>query len=277
MGNTRKNTQKAYKNQEVFYIEKTRKNSFKNLWQKIFRFLFFKDIFLSIKGFLKKENTMEKTNSKNILFDLDGTILDTLPDLFVSANYALKKLGFPEQTFEDVRRAIGHGIRNLLRDLMKCNDTDTLEKCRMIFKDYYDKNKAVHTRPYDGMIELVQRLKSQGNKVFVISNKYDDAAKALVYNFYGDMFDGVYGSRDNILPKPDRAIFDIVVEENSLNPSNCIYVGDSEVDREFAENTGMDFVAVCWGFRTEEELRKCGAKTIVSDIYSLENELEKLM
>lgn len=226
---------------------------------------------------MKKENTMEKTSSKNILFDLDGTILDTLPDLFVSANYALKKLGFPEQTFEDVRRAIGHGIRNLLRDLMKCNDTDTLEKCRMIFKDYYDKNKAVHTRPYDGMIELVQRLKSQGNKVFVISNKYDDAAKALVYNFYGDMFDGVYGSRDNILPKPDRAIFDIVVEENSLNPSDCIYVGDSEVDREFAENTGMDFVAVCWGFRTEEELRKCGAKTIVSDIYSLENELEKLM
>lgn len=220
---------------------------------------------------------MEKTSSKNILFDLDGTILDTLPDLFVSANYALKKLGFPEQTFEDVRRAIGHGIRNLLRDLMKCNDTDTLEKGRMIFKDYYDKNKAVHTRPYDGMIELVQKLKSQGNKVFVISNKYDDAAKALVYNFYGDMFDGVYGSRDNILPKPDRAIFDIVVEENSLNPSDCIYVGDSEVDREFAENTGMDFVAVCWGFRTEEELRKCGAKTIVSDIYSLENKLEKLM
>lgn len=277
MGNTRKNTQKSIQKSRSFLYRKDKKKFIQKSMAKNIPLLIFLRYFLSIKGFLKKENTMEKTNSKNILFDLDGTILDTLPDLFVSANYALKKLGFPEQTFEDVRRAIGHGIRNLLRDLMKCNDTDTLEKCRMIFKDYYDKNKAVHTRPYDGMIELVQRLKSQGNKVFVISNKYDDAAKALVYNFYGDMFDGVYGSRDNILPKPDRAIFDIVVEENSLNPSDCIYVGDSEVDREFAENTGMDFVAVCWGFRTEEELRKCGAKTIVSDIYSLENELEKLM
>lgn len=218
---------------------------------------------------------MDTQKSKNILFDLDGTVLDTLPDLVVSANYALQKLGYPEQTFEEVRRAIGHGIRNLLKDLMKCNDTETLEKCRAVFKDYYDKNKAVHTKPYDGMPELIGELKSQGNKVFVISNKYDDAAKALVHGFYGDLFDGVYGSRDDILPKPARDIFDIVCKENSLDPDDCIYVGDSEVDREFAENCGMDFVAVCWGFRTKEELLNCGAKVIVSDIASLSEELQK--
>lgn len=218
---------------------------------------------------------MNTHKTKNILFDLDGTVLDTLPDLVVSANYALQRLGYPEQSFEDVRRAIGHGIRNLLKDLMKCDDPATLEKCRAIFKDYYDKNKAVHTKPYDGMPELVARLKAQGNKVFVISNKYDDAAKALVYGFYGNLFDGVYGSRDDILPKPARDIYDIVCRENSLDPDGCVYVGDSEVDREFAQNCGMDFVAVCWGFRTKKELEECGAETIVSDMTSLEKELQK--
>lgn len=218
---------------------------------------------------------MNTHKTKNILFDLDGTVLDTLPDLVVSANYALQRLGYPEQSFEDVRRAIGHGIRNLLKDLMKCDDPATLEKCRAIFKDYYDKNKAVHTKPYEGMPELVARLKAQGNKVFVISNKYDDAAKALVYGFYGNLFDGVYGSRDDILPKPARDIYDIVCRENSLDPDGCVYVGDSEVDREFAQNCGMDFVAVCWGFRTKKELEECGAETIVSDMTSLEKELQK--
>lgn len=220
---------------------------------------------------------MNTQKHKNILFDLDGTILDTLPDLVVSANYALKKTGFAEQSFESVRRAIGHGIRNLLKDLMNCNDIDTLEKCREIFKDYYDRNKAVHTKPYDGMIEFVKELKQKGHKVFVISNKYDDAAKQLVYQFYGDLFDGVYGSREDIQPKPDRQIFDFVCEQNGLDKEDCIYVGDSEVDREFAIVCNMQFIAVSWGFRTTEELKNCGAKVIASDIKELKKDLYSLI
>lgn len=212
---------------------------------------------------------MSQRKLKNVLFDLDGTVLDTLPDLVVSANYALKKMGYPEQSFEQVRRAIGHGIRNLLKDLMNCHDTDTLEKCRGIFKDYYDRNKAVHTRPYAGMPELVRALKSRNIKVFVISNKYDDAAKDLVEKFYGDLFDGVYGSLDDLPPKPDRAVFDKVCRENSLVPDECVYVGDSEVDLQFGANCSMRVISVSWGFRTKAELIASGAKECVDDIAGL--------
>ena len=221
------------------------------------------------------KNTMEKTLAKNILFDLDGTVLDTLPDLVEAANYALVKSGFPAQTFEDVRRAIGHGIRNLLRDLMRCDDQEILESCRLIFKEYYDKNKAVRTRPYEGLIELIKSLKARGIRVFVISNKYDDAAKDLIKTFYGELFDGVYGSCEDIPPKPDRAIFDKVCEQNGLDSKECIYVGDSEVDVQFAANCGMEFIAVSWGFRTKEELIASGAKRIASDIQGLKTNIEE--
>lgn len=218
---------------------------------------------------------MLKKTIKNVLFDLDGTVLDTLPDLVVAANYALTKLGYPSQTYEQVRRAIGHGIRNLLKDLMHCEDKDTLEKCRAVFKEYYDKNKAVHTHPYDGMPELISYLKERGVRVFVISNKYDDAAKDLVRKFYGDLFDGIYGSIDDMPPKPDRAVFDKVCEENSLLPRECLYVGDSEVDVQFAKNCSVPLVAVSWGFRTKEELEQFDLSDCVADTAELKGVLER--
>ena len=211
---------------------------------------------------------------KNVLFDLDGTVLDTLPDLVESANYALVELGYPSQSYEQVRCAIGHGIRNLLKDLMHCEDVEVLEKCRAIFKEYYDAHKAVHTHPYEGMPELIRSLKESGIRVFVISNKYDDAAKELVKNFYGELFDGIYGNTDDMLPKPDRAVFDKVCKENSLDPKECLYVGDSEVDVQFANNCGIPLIAVCWGFRTKQELLSSGAKTIASDIRELKRFLQ---
>lgn len=219
---------------------------------------------------------MSENKFKNVLFDLDGTVLDTLPDLVESANYALVALGYPAQTYEQVRRAIGRGIRNLLKDLMHCEDVAVLEKCRLIFKGYYDAHKAVHTKPYEGMTELVRSLKERGIKVFVISNKYDDAAKDLVYAFYGDLFDGVYGSTDDMPPKPDRAVFDKVCREHSLSADECVYVGDSEVDIRFAANCGMKLAAVSWGFRTREELMLAGAEECSSDTAQLRRKLEEL-
>ena len=96
---------------------------------------------------------------KAVFFDLDGTVLNTLPDLVKSANYALKELGYPTQNLETVRMAIGHGIRNLLRDLMHCNDEEQLDRCREIFKEYYDIHKADTTKPFDGILELLRNLK----------------------------------------------------------------------------------------------------------------------
>ena len=127
---------------------------------------------------------------KAVFFDLDGTVLDTLPDLAKSANYALKELGYPTQSVETVRMAIGHGIRNLLRELMHCNDEEELDRCREIFKEYYDLHKADTTKPFDGIIEVLQDLKKEGFKLVLISNKYDGATKDLAKRFFGDLFYG---------------------------------------------------------------------------------------
>ena len=211
------------------------------------------------------------TKQKTVIFDLDGTVLDTLPDLVLSANYALKKLGFPEQSLEQVRKAIGHGIRNLLRELMHCEDENILEECRSIFQEYYNKNKALTTKPYDGIIPLLQSLKDRGDRIFLISNKYDGATQELVTHFFGNIFDGVYGSRENVLPKPDRAMFDFVCEERNIDKSRVIYIGDSEVDCEFAKNCNIDFIGVSWGFRRKEELKASGAQVIVDSVSELKS------
>ena len=206
---------------------------------------------------------------KIVFFDLDGTVLDTLPDLAKSANYALKQLGYPTQSVETVRMAIGHGIRNLLKELMNCNDEEQLEKCREIFKDYYGAHKADTTKPFDGILDTLQDLKKEGYKLVLISNKYDPATQDLAKHFFGDIFDGVYGSRDDILAKPYRDLFELACQEHGLSQEGVIYVGDSEVDCEFAHNCGMTLIAVDWGFRTRDQLVEAGADIIVSSTKEL--------
>ncbi|MDE6189864.1 MAG: HAD family hydrolase [Clostridia bacterium] len=206
---------------------------------------------------------------KIIAFDLDGTVLDTLPDIATAANFALKSLGFPEQSLESVRTYIGRGIRNLLKDLMGCDDEEVLENCRSIFKDYYDKNKSVTTKPYDGIIDLLNALKQKGYLLYLISNKYEFATKQLVEQFFAGVFDGVYGSLDDRPAKPDRAIFDYVCDIHGLSKDGIIYVGDSEVDYEFAKNCGMEFIAVSWGFRTRSQLENLGVKVIADSVKEL--------
>ena len=201
---------------------------------------------------------------KTVFFDLDGTVLDTLPDLAKSANYALNELGYPAQSVETARMAIGHGIRNLLKELMHCNDEQELEKCREIFKDYYGEHKADTTKPFDGILDTLQDLKNDGYKLVLISNKYDGATKDLATHFFGDLFDGVYGSRDDIPAKPYKDLFELACSELGLSQDGAIYVGDSEVDCEFAKNCGMILIAVDWGFRTRVQLVEAGAEIIVS-------------
>jgi len=201
--------------------------------------------------------------TKNVIFDLDGTILDTLPDLATAANYALEKLGFPVQSEAQVRDAIGHGIRNLLKDLMKCDDIETLEKCRGIFKNFYDEHKADSTKPYDGIPQMLVDLKKCGYRLYVISNKYDGAARELVSRYFGEIFDGVYGSRDDIAPKPSDEIFRLLCAERALRSGDTVYVGDSEVDCAFAQNCGLKFIGVTWGFRSRDILLESGAKILV--------------
>ena len=142
---------------------------------------------------------------------------------------------------------------------------------------YYDLPKADATKPFDGIPKLLQDLKEEGYVLVLISNKYDGAAKDLVKKFLGEQFDGVYGSRDDIYAKPYRDLFDIACKENNLSSEGIIYVGDSEVDCEFAANCDMTLIAVDWGFRTHAQLVGAGANIIVSSSQELYDTIRRLV
>ncbi|MDE5654606.1 MAG: HAD family hydrolase, partial [Clostridia bacterium] len=140
----------------------------------------------------------------------------------------------------------------------------------------YALQNADTTEPLDGILALLSNLKQEGYKLVLISNKYDGATKDLARKFFGNLFDGAYGSRDNVPAKPDRDLFDLACKENNLATDGIIYVGDSEVDCEFASNCDMTLIAVDWGFRTHAQLVEAGAKVIVSSSKELYNKIKEI-
>lgn len=197
------------------------------------------------------------------IFDLDGTLLDTLLDLANAVNYAMRSMGYPERSVDEVRSFIGNGIRMLIRRAapQKISDAD-YEKTLAIFTEYYLEHIADFTKPYDGIIDVVNTLKSKGCKVAVVSNKADKAANKVVQDFFGDMFDIVVGKRDEFpsKPAPDSVLY--VIKTLFAEKSGCIYIGDSEVDVQTAHNAGLPCIGVTWGNRDLAELEAAGAEYI---------------
>lgn len=202
---------------------------------------------------------------KLFIFDLDGTILDTLDDLSDSVNYALSVVGFPARTVDEVRVFVGNGIRKLIERAVP--EGTPSEKTDMVFekfKEYYGKNCANKTRPYKGIREMLLKLKNDGIKIAVLSNKADFAVKILCDKYFNGMFDAAYGAREGVNKKPSPdAVFEIL-NELGIDKSDAVYVGDSEVDIETANNAGMDMIIVDWGFRERALLEQKGAGVIVS-------------
>lgn len=197
------------------------------------------------------------------IFDLDGTLLDTLLDLANAVNYAMRSMGYPERSVDEVRSFIGNGIRMLIRRAapQKISDAD-YEKTLAIFTEYYLEHIADFTKPYDGIFDVVNTLKSKGCKVAVVSNKADKAANKVVQDFFGDMFDIVVGKRDEFpsKPAPDSVLY--VIKALFAEKSGCIYIGDSEVDVQTAHNSGLPCIGVTWGNRDLAELEAAGAEYI---------------
>jgi len=189
-----------------------------------------------------------------ILFDLDGTLLDTLQDLTDATNYALGQFGYPQRSVQEVRRAVGNGARNQIRRSLPEGTTEEIaEQVLTVYKPYYTAHCQIKTKPYDGILQALEALR-QKYPVAIVSNKPDSAVKALC-----DVhFPGIYalGERPDCPRKPaadmvNRAMQDIGVER-------CVYVGDSEVDVLTAKNAGAECVCVLWGFRDRECLRESG-------------------
>lgn len=211
---------------------------------------------------------------KIVIFDLDGTLLNTLDDLADSTNYALSKFGYPTRTIEEVRQFVGNGVAKLIeRAIPDGKNNSNFEKCLNIFKENYAQNMYNKTAPYNGIIEMLSNLKSKGIKIAVVSNKFDLAVKELCKKYFEGFIDFAAGENEaqgiNKKPAPDTVIS--VLTEFNFAPEDAVYVGDSDVDIMTAKNSKMPCISVTWGFRDKKFLLENGATILInapSEIYN---------
>lgn len=194
-----------------------------------------------------------------LLFDLDGTLLDTLDDLTLAVFHALHAFDLPQRSKEEVRMMVGNGIKNLIdRAVPDGTSPEITAKVLNVFRDYYSKNSRINTAPYDGIIVTLKQLSQKGYKMAVISNKIDSAVKELNRDFFAEYITVAIGDRECMRKKPAP---DSLYEAMALLGSEkeeCLYIGDSDVDIETANNAGIPCIGCAWGFRGREFLREHG-------------------
>jgi len=198
------------------------------------------------------------------IFDLDGTILNTLEDLADSTNYALKTYGYPERTMDEVRQFVGNGIRKLMeRAVPEGTPVEEIDRVHETFTAHYKVHCADKTRPYDGIMELLQNLKKDGCKLAVVSNKADYGVQELCKQYFDGVFDFAVGEREGIRKKPAPDSVNEVLKTLGCSRERAVYIGDSDVDIQTAANAQMDHIIVEWGFRDVQFLISQGAKVLV--------------
>lgn len=201
-----------------------------------------------------------------IIFDMDGTILNTLEDLKNSLNYVLQQAGYQTRTLEEVRTFVGNGIRKTIeRALPSDIEEEKVDELFSLFMNYYAIHNTDNTKPYNGVIELLKELKHLGYKTAVVSNKQDSAVKSLCKKFFTGLFDVEIGEKENIAKKPEPDEVNEVLKILNIDRTKSIYIGDSEVDIQTAQNSKMKSIIVDWGFRDRKFLYEHGAEVIVSN------------
>lgn len=201
---------------------------------------------------------------KLAIFDLDGTILDTLEDLADAVNYALGECGYPLRTLEEVRRFVGNGIRKLIERAVPDGLTEEeINRVHQTFSAYYQEHCADKTRPYEGILPLLKRLRAAGCLTAVVSNKADVAVQPLCQQYYEGLFDYAVGEREGIRRKPAPDAVQEVLRRLRVDAGEAVYIGDSEVDIQTAANAGLESIIVTWGFRDRAYLESQGGQRFV--------------
>lgn len=199
-----------------------------------------------------------------ILFDMDGTVLDTLQDLWASTNAVLRELGHPERSLDDIRSYVGNGARNQIRcALPEGSGDDAIDDALSRYRAHYAAHCRDHTKPYPGVVEALRRLKDAGKKLAVVSNKPDAAVRLLSDEHFGALMDVAIGETPTLRRKPAPDTVDAALAALGAEKTGAVYVGDSEVDVATAQNAGLPLIAVSWGFRSRAALQEAGAATIV--------------
>lgn len=190
---------------------------------------------------------------KTVIFDLDGTLLNTLEDLKEATNFALSQFNYPKRSLEEVRCFVGNGVRKLIERAVP-KDCENIEECLTVFKKNYSEIMCNHTTPYNGILKILSDLKSEGVKIGVVSNKFDSAVKELCQKYFGNLVDVAIGQADDVPKKPaPDGVFKAMKELNA-DKISTIYIGDSEVDVETAKNAKLPCIGVTWGFRDKKNL-----------------------
>lgn len=202
-----------------------------------------------------------------VIFDLDGTLLDTIADLGAATNHALKECGFPQHSPASYPKMVGNGVTRLIERALPEDerDAETVETVREKFKEYYNAHKTDLTAPYPGIPEMLVELRSMGVKVAVASNKYQAAVESLIRHYFPQIdWQAIEGQKEGVPTKPDPSIVFEILAKCPTRKSKVLYVGDSGVDMETARRACVDSCGVTWGFRPVKELRDNHADNIVS-------------
>ena len=212
--------------------------------------------------------TLEKSLNKmvkGIIFDLDGTILNTLDDLFYSTNYALEQYNLKTRTYEEIRCFVGNGVRVLIEKAVGIEYQHLVEDVLKTFKTHYQAHSFDHIRYYQYIEEVLKKLNRKGIKLAVVTNKFDAAAQEIINKYFPSIFDVVLGETKELKRKPHPNMCNYVLNKLGLKNSEVLYIGDSEVDIETAKNANLKCISCSWGFRTKEELILAGASLIIDD------------
>ncbi len=200
---------------------------------------------------------------KVAVFDMDGTILNTLDDMTVACNYTLDKMNMPKRTMDEIRMFVGNGIPKLVERIAPAGtDEATLKKMLDIFMEFYSAHSMDKTGPYAGVPELLKKLKDNGIKLACVSNKADAAMRKLCDEFFNGLFDDAEGERAGVNKKPSPDMVWAALDKMGAQKKDAVYIGDSNVDYETAVNSGLDCISVSWGFRTRKFLEDLGSKCI---------------
>ena len=213
------------------------------------------------------------------IFDLDGTLTDTLDSLTYSVNLTLEELGYPALERSKCRAFVGNGSRVLIEKALKASGDTTLsriEEGMEVYDRVFDANCTYHVTPYDGIVELLQALKEKGMKLTVLSNKPHRQAVHVVEEVFGkEMFDWVQGQQEGIPRKPDPYAAIQIAEKFGVKPEECVYIGDSEVDVATGTAARMKTLGVTWGFRSVEQLKEAGATILLDRPVQILEEINK--
>ena len=215
----------------------------------------------------KEENAMAY---RTVLFDMDGTLLDTLEDLRESTNHVLREMGYPERSLEEMRRFVGNGAEmQIRRAVPEGTSEENIAKVLRAYRAYYQEHCRIKTKVYDGLLDMLDALKARGVKTAVVSNKPDEAVKKLSEEYFGGRMDYAVGAKDGRRCKPYPDMVDAALEALGETREGAVFNGDSEVDVQTGLNAGLPVIAVSWGFRSRETIAEAGATVIADDAAAL--------